>query len=108
MCRPPCATRAVRPPWRGACVRQRPDRRPETSVRSRAWSPPGEWVGRTWLQYPPGGGDGKNGNGKRRQAVAERVRVAAVGDFPPGSSLVVDVGGTLVAVFHADGQFYAI
>ena len=40
--------------------------------------------------------------------MAGRVRVAAVGEIPPGGSRVVDVNGSLVAVFHVDGQYYAI
>jgi len=40
--------------------------------------------------------------------VADRVRVAAVGEIPPGESRVVDVRGTPVAVFHVDGRYYAI
>jgi nitrite reductase (NADH) small subunit/3-phenylpropionate/trans-cinnamate dioxygenase ferredoxin subunit len=34
--------------------------------------------------------------------------VAAVGEIPPGGSRVVDINGSLVAVFHVDGQYYAI
>jgi 3-phenylpropionate/trans-cinnamate dioxygenase ferredoxin subunit len=36
------------------------------------------------------------------------VEVAAVDDFPPGTSRTVDVDGAQVAVFNLDGAYYAI
>jgi nitrite reductase (NADH) small subunit/3-phenylpropionate/trans-cinnamate dioxygenase ferredoxin subunit len=40
--------------------------------------------------------------------VADKVRVAAEGEIPPGASRVVDVDGALVAVFNVDGKYFAI
>lgn len=40
--------------------------------------------------------------------MAELVKVAAVGDIPPGSARTVDVKGEPVAVFNVKGKFYAI
>lgn len=34
--------------------------------------------------------------------------VAATGELPPGTHRVVDVEGTLVAVFNLEGEYYAI
>ena len=40
--------------------------------------------------------------------MAREITVGKVGDIPDGDSLVVDVGGKGVAVFHSGGQFFAI
>ena len=40
--------------------------------------------------------------------MAEFVRVAAVGDVPDPGSLVVEVDGELLALFHVEGSFHAI
>ncbi|MBI4246112.1 MAG: non-heme iron oxygenase ferredoxin subunit, partial [Candidatus Rokubacteria bacterium] len=37
-----------------------------------------------------------------------RVRVAAVGDVPPGEGRVVEAAGRTLALFNADGHFYVI
>ncbi len=34
--------------------------------------------------------------------------VAASTDFPPGTRRAVDAGGTRIAVFNVDGEYYAI
>ena len=36
------------------------------------------------------------------------VRVAAVGDIPPGGRLLVEVEGIRIAIFHVDGEYLAI
>jgi nitrite reductase/ring-hydroxylating ferredoxin subunit len=36
------------------------------------------------------------------------VRVAAVGDVPPGTGAVVEANGRRVALFNVDGAFYAL
>lgn len=38
----------------------------------------------------------------------EFTKVATVDDIPSGSGIGVDVGGIEIAVFNADGDFYAI
>lgn len=38
----------------------------------------------------------------------EFVRVAAIGEIPDPGKTLVEVDGEMVALFHADGQFYAI
>jgi nitrite reductase (NADH) small subunit/3-phenylpropionate/trans-cinnamate dioxygenase ferredoxin subunit len=40
--------------------------------------------------------------------MADRIRVAAVGDIPAGSGRVVEAGGRVLALFNVDGGFYAI
>lgn len=35
------------------------------------------------------------------------IRVAALGELPPGRCKVVEVAGRSIAVFHAEGRFYA-
>jgi nitrite reductase (NADH) small subunit/3-phenylpropionate/trans-cinnamate dioxygenase ferredoxin subunit len=40
--------------------------------------------------------------------VAATVTVGKVGDIPDGGSVVVEVNGTDVAVFHVGGKYYAI
>ena len=40
--------------------------------------------------------------------MADFVKVAAVGDIPPGSGKTVEVGDKPIAVFNCDGTFYAI
>lgn len=40
--------------------------------------------------------------------MSEFVRVARVGDIPPGSGRTVYLGATSVALFNVDGQFFAI
>ena len=42
------------------------------------------------------------------EAPGARVRVADVGDVPPGEARVVDVGGRMLALCNVDGTFYAI
>ncbi len=37
-----------------------------------------------------------------------RVKVADVGDVPPGEVRVVDAGGRMLALCNVDGSFYAI
>jgi nitrite reductase/ring-hydroxylating ferredoxin subunit len=37
-----------------------------------------------------------------------RVRVAGVGELPPGEGRVVEVGGRSLALFNVDGRYYAI
>jgi 3-phenylpropionate/trans-cinnamate dioxygenase ferredoxin subunit len=36
------------------------------------------------------------------------VRVAAVGDIPPGGRLLVEVEGIRIAIFNVDGEYLAI
>ncbi len=36
------------------------------------------------------------------------VKVATVGDIPPGEAMSVEVGGEEVALFNLDGTYYAI
>ncbi len=38
----------------------------------------------------------------------EFVRVAAIGEIPDPGKTLVEVDGEMIALFHADGQFYAI
>ncbi|RMH37777.1 MAG: non-heme iron oxygenase ferredoxin subunit [Nitrospirae bacterium] len=40
--------------------------------------------------------------------MGERVRVAGTQDLAPGTGMVAEVRGHRIAVFHVDGQFYAI
>lgn len=40
--------------------------------------------------------------------MAEFVRVAGIGEIPDPGKTLVEVDGEMVALFHADGQFYAI
>lgn len=40
--------------------------------------------------------------------MASRVRVAAVGDVPPGEGRVVEAAGRTLALFNTDGRFHAI
>jgi len=40
--------------------------------------------------------------------MAERVRVADVGDVPPGSTRVVEVGGRSIALCNVQGALYAV
>ena len=40
--------------------------------------------------------------------MSDWIEVAAVDEFPAGTSRVVDVDGTMVAVFNLDGEYYAI
>ncbi len=40
--------------------------------------------------------------------MADWITVAAVGELAPGTSKVVDVDGTVVAVFNIDGEYFAI
>ena len=40
--------------------------------------------------------------------MSEFVRVASVGDIPPGSGRTVYLGATPVALFNVDGRFFAI
>jgi nitrite reductase (NADH) small subunit len=40
--------------------------------------------------------------------MADFVKVAAVGDIPPGSGKTVEVADKPIAVFNCDGTFYAI
>jgi nitrite reductase (NADH) small subunit len=37
-----------------------------------------------------------------------RVRVAAVGDVPPGTGLAVEMAGRVLALFNVDGTYYCI
>jgi len=36
-----------------------------------------------------------------------RIRVASVGDVPPGEGRVVEAAGRTLALFHVDGRYYA-
>jgi len=38
----------------------------------------------------------------------QRVRVACVDDVPAGSGLEITVAGRVIAVFHIEGEYYAI
>ncbi|MFQ5994435.1 MAG: Rieske (2Fe-2S) protein [Acidiferrobacterales bacterium] len=40
--------------------------------------------------------------------MSDWVDVAAVTEFPQGTSRVVDVDGALIAVFNLDGEYFAI
>lgn len=40
--------------------------------------------------------------------MADWITVASVNEITPGTSRVVDVDGTLIAVFNIDGEYYAI
>ncbi len=40
--------------------------------------------------------------------MAQLTKVATRADIPAGSGKVVEVGGKTLAIFHADGVFYAI
>ena len=40
--------------------------------------------------------------------LADYTKVAEVGDIPEGRGIGVDVGGIEIAVFNADGEYYAI
>lgn len=40
--------------------------------------------------------------------MGELVRVAGKDEIAPGSGIVAEVRGKSIAVFHVDGQFYAI
>ncbi len=40
--------------------------------------------------------------------MADWITVAAVGELAPGTSKVVDVDGTVVAVYNIDGEYFAI
>lgn len=40
--------------------------------------------------------------------MSEYVTVAAVGDIEPGNGRVVEAGDERIALFNADGEFYAI
>ncbi|MEE8196138.1 MAG: non-heme iron oxygenase ferredoxin subunit [Acidiferrobacterales bacterium] len=40
--------------------------------------------------------------------MSDWIEVAAVDEFPAGTSRVVDVDGAMVAVFNLDGEYYAI
>lgn len=40
--------------------------------------------------------------------VAEFVRVAALGDVPPGQLLAVEVGGEKICLANVEGEIYAI
>lgn len=40
--------------------------------------------------------------------MAQRVKVAAVGEVPAGEGRVVTAGGKTLAVFNVDGTFYVI
>ena len=40
--------------------------------------------------------------------MAERLTIACVGDIPDGCSVVVEVAGKEIAVFFAEGKYYAI
>ncbi|MCI0329427.1 MAG: Rieske 2Fe-2S domain-containing protein [candidate division Zixibacteria bacterium] len=39
--------------------------------------------------------------------MSEKIKVAAVGDIPPGERLVVEAGGKQIAVFNVNGQLVA-
>lgn len=41
-------------------------------------------------------------------SAGHRVRVAAIGEVPPGEGRVVDVNGFMLALFNVDGRYYAI
>ena len=38
----------------------------------------------------------------------EFVKVASIGEIPPGKALRVEVGDEPIAIFNVDGEFYAI
>ncbi len=40
--------------------------------------------------------------------MSETLKVAETKDVPPGTAIVVEVGGQRVALFNADGTYYAI
>ena len=40
--------------------------------------------------------------------MADWIAVASADEITPGTSRVVDVDGTLIAVFNIDGEYYAI
>ena len=40
--------------------------------------------------------------------MAQATKVATTTEIPPGTGKVVEVGGKTLAVFNADGKFYAI
>jgi nitrite reductase/ring-hydroxylating ferredoxin subunit len=40
--------------------------------------------------------------------MSEFVKVACVGDIEPGTGKTVNLGGTPVALFNVDGQYFAI
>ncbi len=45
---------------------------------------------------------------EHRQELPEQVRVAAVSDIPEGTGREVIVRDLVIAVYHVDGQFYAL
>ena len=45
---------------------------------------------------------------KDRDAMAEWVKVAEVGELTPGQKKQIDLDGFAVAIFNVDGQYYAI
>ncbi len=40
--------------------------------------------------------------------MAQFIKAARRGDIPEGSGKMIEAGGRTIALFHADGQFYAI
>jgi nitrite reductase/ring-hydroxylating ferredoxin subunit len=40
--------------------------------------------------------------------VAQFLKAARRGDIPEGTGKIVEIGGCTLALFHANGQFYAI
>jgi nitrite reductase (NADH) small subunit len=44
----------------------------------------------------------------RSRAMANFVRVAAIGDVPPGTGKCVEAGGKQIALFNVGGVFHAI
>jgi nitrite reductase/ring-hydroxylating ferredoxin subunit len=40
--------------------------------------------------------------------MAEKIRIAAVADVPPGSGKELTAGGRVIALFNVDGTFHAL
>ena len=40
--------------------------------------------------------------------MSDFISVAKIGDVPPGEGRIVDAAGTPVALFHIDGEFFAL
>jgi len=40
--------------------------------------------------------------------LAQFIKAARRGDIPEGSGKMIEAGGRTIALFHSDGQFYAI
>lgn len=40
--------------------------------------------------------------------MADWITVASVGEITPGAPKIIDIDGTLIAIFHLDGDYYAI